>query len=125
MVRPQEIVAAQIPHFHGINKGLGALKFEDCSVSGEVLEAELSLFMVVLLQVRSRLLLGTTLVMVLRLVLRIRLLLVGQGTLGRSRLDVVSRLQGRRLVVVGTMAMLLSKFQRALCSKLVLVFLLW
>ena len=48
MVRPQEIVAAQIPHFHGINKGLGALKFEDCSV-GEVLEAELSMFMVMLL----------------------------------------------------------------------------
>ena len=126
MVRPQEIVAAQIPHSHGMNKGLGALKFEDCSVSGEVLEAELSLFVVVLLQVRSRLLLGTRLVMLLRLVVRDRLLMEGQGTVISSRLDVVSRLEGgfTWMVVVGTtMTLLLLKFLRACASKLELVFL--
>ena len=120
-VRPQEIVAGQISHFHSF------LKFEVCPVSGEILEAEFNMFIVfLLLQVRSKLLLGTRLVMLLRLVVRNRLLMDGQGTVIRSRLDVVSRLEGgfTWMVVVGTtMARLLFKFLRAWASKLELVFL--
>ena len=64
-------------------------------MSGEILEAEFNMFIVfLLLQLRSKLLLGTRLVMLLRLVVRNRLLMDGQGTVIRSRLDVVSKLEG-------------------------------